>query len=92
LDGLGQPNEHLLIEAAGVAAEAGILPPAAPGQGNQRAGPIGGIGLDRFLQLALRDEEDEWDSDELDEDDLEFRGMEAEPRQVHVGLGRNRRR
>jgi hypothetical protein len=38
------------------------------------------MGLDRFLQLAQQDQEDEWDSDELDDED--FRGMqfEHEPR------------
>ena len=65
---------------AGENEPAGELPPAAPGQGNQQAGPIRGMGLDRFLQLAQQDQEDDWDSDELNEDD--FRGMdfEHEPR------------
>jgi E3 ubiquitin-protein ligase RNF14 len=43
--------------------------PAALGQGNAIA-----QGLDRFLQLAHADQEDEWDSDELDDD------LEVEPR------------
>ena len=42
---------------------------AAPGQGNAVA-----QGLERFLQLAHNDQEDEWDSDELDDD------LEIEPR------------
>jgi len=56
----------------GAADEApGQLPPAAPGQGNQQAGPIRGIGLERFLQLAEQDQEDQWDSDELEGDDFD---------------------
>ena len=46
-----------------------LLPPAAPGQGNNVA-----AGLDRFLALAAADEEDEWDSDELDDIDFDQRG------------------
>lgn len=53
-----------------------VLPFAAPGQGNHPAargggvqpGPVRAMGLERFLQLALQDQEDEWDSDELDDD------------------------
>ncbi|KAL6243651.1 hypothetical protein RBB50_009644 [Rhinocladiella similis] len=50
-----------------------FLPHAAPGQGNHpdgalAAGPGRAMGLERFLQLALQDQEDEWDSDELDEE------------------------
>ncbi|KIW92838.1 uncharacterized protein Z519_06687 [Cladophialophora bantiana CBS 173.52] len=59
------------------------LPLAAPGQGNHpaaahgaHAGPVRAMGLERFLQLAQQDQEDEWDSDELDEDD--FQAMEHE--------------
>ena len=48
------------------------LLPAAPGQGNNVA-----AGLDRFLALAAADEEDEWDSDELDEIDFEGGGHGA---------------
>jgi E3 ubiquitin-protein ligase RNF14 len=50
---------------------------AAPGQGNEAAqqpAPVRAMGLDRFLELANNDQEDEWDSDELDGD------IEAEPR------------
>lgn len=42
----------------------------APGQGNhwaQQPAPVRAMGLERFLQLAAQDQEDEWDSDELDE-------------------------
>ncbi|KIX99336.1 uncharacterized protein Z520_04912 [Fonsecaea multimorphosa CBS 102226] len=59
------------------------LPLAAPGQGNHpdaahgaQAGAVRAMGLERFLQLAQQDQEDEWDSDELEEDD--FRGIEHE--------------
>ncbi|KIX09265.1 uncharacterized protein Z518_00344 [Rhinocladiella mackenziei CBS 650.93] len=54
-----------------------ILPLAAPGQGNHPAaaagggappGPVRAMGLERFLQLARQDQEDEWDSDELDDE------------------------
>ncbi|EXJ93555.1 hypothetical protein A1O1_01947 [Capronia coronata CBS 617.96] len=53
-----------------------VLPFAAPGQGNHpgargggaQPGPVRAMGLERFLQLALQDQEDEWDSDELDEE------------------------
>lgn len=50
---------------------------AAPGQGNAAAAqpaPVRAMGLDRFLELAHNDQEDEWDSDELDED------IDVEPR------------
>jgi E3 ubiquitin-protein ligase RNF14 len=50
---------------------------AAPGQGNEAAqqpAPVRAMGLDRFLELANNDQEDEWDSDELDDD------IELEPR------------
>ena len=44
----------------------------APGQGGNAAAvqpaPVRAMGLDRFLELANNDQEDEWDSDELDED------------------------
>ncbi|RMZ79102.1 hypothetical protein DV738_g3479, partial [Chaetothyriales sp. CBS 135597] len=53
-------------------------PPARPRQ-NQRQGqnnddaanpaPARAVGLERFLELARLDAEDEWDSDELDDDD-----------------------
>jgi len=42
----------------------------APGQGHgaaQQPAPLRAMGLERFLELAQRDQEDEWDSDELDE-------------------------
>ena len=76
------------------------LPRPAPGQeapnaAQQRA-------LDRFLELAQRDEEDEWDSDELDEDDMiddhdnahdheaeEFRGLQRLQGRRHVRWERN---
>jgi hypothetical protein len=35
------------------------------------------MGLERFLQLARDDLEDEWDSDELDSDD-DFMGIQEE--------------
>ncbi|KAJ9604792.1 hypothetical protein H2200_010907 [Cladophialophora chaetospira] len=80
LDGLGQANPHIVPEADdGDAGPPGELPHAAPGQGNQQAGPIRGMGIDQFLQLAQEDREDEWDSDELDEDEDDFRGMDFEP-------------
>ncbi|KIW29036.1 uncharacterized protein PV07_04883 [Cladophialophora immunda] len=63
------------------------FPLAAPGQGNHpgavlgaQAGPIRAMGLERFLQLAQQDQEDEWDSDELDEDDFQAMEHEHEPR------------
>lgn len=64
-----------------------VLPQAAPGQGNHaggamQPGPVRAMGLERFLQLAQQDEEDEWDSDELDEDFDELRL--AEPRRQRV--------
>lgn len=62
----------------------GVLPPAAPGQGDQQAGPIRGMGLERFLQLAQQDQEDEWDSDELDEMD-DFHGIDFEHEQRRDG-------
>jgi E3 ubiquitin-protein ligase RNF14 len=42
----------------------------APGQGRgaaQQPAPLRAMGLERFLELAQRDQEDEWDSDELGE-------------------------
>jgi E3 ubiquitin-protein ligase RNF14 len=42
----------------------------APGQGRgaaQQPAPLRVMGLERFLELAQRDQEDEWDSDELNE-------------------------
>lgn len=42
----------------------------APGQGRgaaQQPAPLRAMGLERFLELAQRDQEDEWDSDELNE-------------------------
>ena len=48
------------------------LPRAAPGQNNNdtaNPAPARAMGLERFLELARLDAEDEWDSDELDEDD-----------------------
>ena len=51
-----------------------ILPRAAPGQGREdgnQPAPARQMGLERFLELARNDREDEWDSDELDEDDEE---------------------
>lgn len=47
----------------------GALPLAAPGQGNN---PGFAQGLERFLQLARDDQEDEWDSDELEDDNDGF--------------------
>lgn len=50
-----------------------VLPQAAPGQGNHvggamQPGPVRAMGLERFLELAQLDEEDEWDSDEIGDD------------------------
>lgn len=45
-------------------------PIVAPGQGNQGAqqpAPVRAMGLERFLELAQQDREEEWDSDELDD-------------------------
>ena len=61
-----------------------VLPYAAPGQGNHpggamQPGPVRAMGLERFLQLAQQDQEDEWDSDELDED-LDELVLEEQPR------------
>jgi E3 ubiquitin-protein ligase RNF14 len=50
--------------------EEGIRAGPAPGQGRgaaQQPAPLRAMGLERFLELAQRDQEDEWDSDELDE-------------------------
>lgn len=50
---------------------------AAPGQGDaaaQQPAPVRAMGLERFLELANNDQEDEWDSDELDDD------IEVQPR------------
>ncbi len=83
LDGLGQGNPDLIPDDNDDGDDAGPpgpLPAAAPGQGNQQAGPIRGMGIDEFLQLALEDREDEWDSDELDEDDFVGMDFEHEPR------------
>lgn len=47
-----------------------VRPAAAPGQGNEAAqqpAPVRAMGLERFLELAQQDAEDEWDSDELEE-------------------------
>ncbi|KAL2415349.1 hypothetical protein ABEF91_005005 [Exophiala dermatitidis] len=43
--------------------------PAQPAAGANQAEARRVVGLERFLQLAMADQEDEWDSDELDEDD-----------------------
>ena len=56
---------HNALEGAEEAPPA-VFPHAAPGQGNNVA-----AGLDRFLALAEADQEDEWDSDEID-DDIDF--------------------
>ena len=48
------------------------VPPAPVGRRRARpAGPpdVNGNGVQRFVQMAMNDEEDGWDSDELDEDD-----------------------
>lgn len=39
----------------------------APGQAAMQPAPLRAMGLERFLELARHDQEDEWDSDELDE-------------------------
>lgn len=47
-------------------------PAPAPGQGNdgqQQPAMLRHMGIDRFLALAEQDQEDEWDSDELDFED-----------------------
>lgn len=60
---------------AAAVAPAVVLPPAAaaaPGQGNygaQQPAPVRAMGLERFLELAQQDREEEWDSDELDDID-----------------------
>lgn len=64
-----------------------VIPPlAAPGQGNNIA-----AALDRFLALAAADEEDEWDSDELDEvefhEDERFGGNHNHAADDDVGPG-----
>jgi E3 ubiquitin-protein ligase RNF14 len=57
-----------------------LLPLAAPGQGNNHpaaAGPVRAMGgLERFLELARHDLEDEWDSDELDDDEDGHHGLD----------------
>ena len=78
-----QPNaHHANNDARNEAPEVlpGILPLAAPGQGNN---PGFAQGLERFLRLAQEDQEDEWDSDELDDDEGGFNGhdyLEPAPR------------
>ena len=60
-------------------AEPIVLPRAAPGQGNadgNQPAPARAMGLERFLELAQNDREDEWDSDELDEDDEDDRELD----------------
>jgi len=46
------------------------------------------MGLERFLQLAQQDQEDEWDSDELDED-LDELVPEEQPRRNNRARDRN---
>ncbi|KAK5404414.1 hypothetical protein LTR06_009561 [Exophiala xenobiotica] len=70
-----------------------VLPYAAPGQGNHpggamQPGPVRAMGLERFLQLAQQDQEDEWDSDELDED-LDELVPEEQPRRNNRARDRN---
>ena len=65
--------------------EPGVLPRAAPGQGREdgnQPAPARAMGLERFLELARNDREDEWDSDELDED------AEADDREQRVDMAR----
>ncbi|KAK5056654.1 hypothetical protein LTR84_012186 [Exophiala bonariae] len=63
-----QDANHNVVNAEGQPLPGG-LPLAAPGQGNN---PGFAQGLERFLQLALDDQEDEWDSDELEDDNDGF--------------------
>ncbi|ERF70109.1 hypothetical protein EPUS_00296 [Endocarpon pusillum Z07020] len=52
----------------------GAAPAPAPGQGNdgqQQPAMLRHMGIDRFLALAEQDQEDEWDSDELEEEVLD---------------------
>ena len=61
----------------------------APGQGNhghQHPPVLRQVGLQRFLALAQQDQEDDWDSDELDED----LGDEIDEDEYRVGEGRRR--
>jgi len=65
-DDEGAANEPVMVRAA-----------PAPGQGNaaaQQPAPVRAMGLERFLELANNDQEDEWDSDELEDE------VEVEPR------------
>jgi E3 ubiquitin-protein ligase RNF14 len=58
-------EEH---EAEDVEHEEVIRAAPAPGQGRgaaQQPAPLRAMGLERFLELAQRDQEDDWDSDEL---------------------------
>jgi E3 ubiquitin-protein ligase RNF14 len=58
-------EEH---DAEDVGHEEVIRAAPAPGQGREAAqqpAPLRAMGLERFLELAQRDREDEWDSDEL---------------------------
>ncbi|OAL37895.1 hypothetical protein AYO20_02728 [Fonsecaea nubica] len=85
-------DEHALPDVNGdgnndPAARPAQLPLAAPGQGNHpgaahgaHAGPVRVMGLERFLQLAQQDLEDEWDSDEMEDDDFQAIEHEHEPR------------
>ena len=60
-------QEH---DAENVEHEEVIRAGPAPGQGRgaaQQPAPLRAMGLERFLELARRDQEDEWDSDELNE-------------------------
>lgn len=68
----------------------------APGQGNhwaQQPAPVRAMGLERFLQLAAQDQEDEWDSDELEDEgegDIFEAGRRAAERNRDGGGGRRR--
>ena len=58
------------LNAENVERVEGVRAGPAPGQGRgaaQQPAPLRAMGLERFLELAQRDQEDEWDSDELDE-------------------------
>ena len=67
-------NQHLAdlgIEIEVEGNQRGARAMAAPGQGNEAAlqpAPVRAMGLERFLELARDNREDEWDSDELEDD------------------------
>jgi E3 ubiquitin-protein ligase RNF14 len=68
-----------------------VLPRAAPGQGRadgHQPAPARAMGLDRFLELAQNDREDEWDSDELGDDLDDDDDDDEDDRHFNVNMNR----